>query len=78
MSSGPNRKSKTDVKPLTNTELGLYAAMVLLTAFTQLIMQSGRSLPETFAWIIVYAFLIGVVFFGWARVRTEGPSESKK
>ena len=71
MSSGSNKKAKADVKPLTNTELTLFGAMVLLTAFTQLILQTGRCLPETIAWIFVDSALIAVVFFGWARGNAE-------
>lgn len=78
MNPSENKKPKVDVKPLTNTELTLYAALVLATAVAQFLFHGGKSLAETLAWVIVYAFLLAVVFFGWARSKPETSSESEK
>jgi Na+/citrate or Na+/malate symporter len=78
MADGNNNKNRANVKPVTSTELAVYAVMVVVTAATQFVLHTGKSLVETLAWVIIYSFFLGVVFFGWARQTTRPSRESEK
>ncbi len=78
MNHSDNRRDRATPKQISNAELALYGILVMVTAVSQVLLHGSKSIADTLAWVIVFAFILALLFFGWARTKTETSKESDK
>ncbi len=78
MNRSDNRRDRAVPKHISNAELALYGLLVLVTTISQVLLHGSKSIADTLAWVIVYAFILALLFFGWAKAKTVASKESEK